>query len=78
VQIKCPKCKTVQDVTDKVATCPSCRTVLRRCTDCSHYDIRLSFCGATNRPIDVGEANYPTYSSPSTYCREYVPREVPA
>ncbi len=74
MEITCPKCKQVQDVDMKVATCPNCRTVLRRCLDCANYDVRLSFCGATNHPIDVGEASYPTYSSPSTYCREYKPR----
>lgn len=73
VEITCPKCKQVVDVDEKVATCPNCRTVLRRCRDCANYDVRLSFCRAFNRPIDVGEANYPTYSSDSTYCREYAP-----
>jgi len=73
VKITCPKCKKVQDVDDKVATCPDCRTVLRRCADCAKYDVRLSFCGTFNRPIDAGDATYPTYSSDSTYCREYVP-----
>jgi hypothetical protein len=71
MNIMCPKCKKVQDVTDKVATCPECRSVLRRCLDCSHYDKRLSFCVTTNRPVDAGEAHYPTYSSASTYCRDY-------
>lgn len=74
MQIICPKCKQVQDVDAKTATCPNCRTVLRRCADCDSYDPRLSFCGTTNRPIDVGEANYPTYSSESTYCRDYAPK----
>ncbi len=73
MNITCPKCKKVQDVGDKVATCPDCRTVLRRCLDCGKYDVRLSFCKETNRPVDTGEANYPTYSSTSTYCREYTP-----
>jgi len=45
---------------------------LRRCRDCEKYDVRLSFCRAFNRPIDTGEASYPTFSSDSTYCREYV------
>jgi hypothetical protein len=78
VRITCPKCKQTQDVDDKTATCPNCRTVLRRCADCDKYDVRLSFCQALNRPIDAGEANYPTYSSDSTYCREYTPANVPA
>jgi hypothetical protein len=78
VEITCPKCKKVQDVDDKVATCPNCRTVLRRCMDCASYDVRLSFCNKLNRPIDPGEATYPTYTSDSTYCREYTPRGAAA
>lgn len=73
VQIVCPKCKQMHDVDDKTATCPECRGVLRRCADCEKYDVRVSFCREFNRPIDVGDANYPTYSSESTYCREYSP-----
>ncbi len=57
MRMTCPKCKEVQDVDDKVATCPNCRTVLRRCTDCAKYDIRVSFCKGTNRPVDPGERN---------------------
>lgn len=73
MNMTCPKCKKVQEIDDKVATCPDCRTVLRRCVDCGRYDVRLSFCNEFNRPIDPGEAHYPTYSSESTYCREYQP-----
>jgi hypothetical protein len=73
MQIPCPKCKQTQDVDSKTASCPNCRTVLRRCLDCDRFDRRVSFCRAFNRTIDVGEANYPTYSSDSTYCREYLP-----
>jgi len=69
----CPKCKQVQDVDEKTATCPSCRNVLRRCVDCSKYDVRVSLCKAVNRPVPVADSNYPTYASPSTYCREYAP-----
>jgi len=72
MQILCPKCKQAQDVDAKTATCPNCRTVLRRCVDCEKYDRRVSFCRGFNRPIDVGEANYPTFSSDSTYCRDFV------
>jgi hypothetical protein len=36
------------------------------------YDVRLSVCKEFNRPVDTGEASYPTYSSTSTYCRSYV------
>jgi hypothetical protein len=78
VQITCPKCKQVQEVDAKTATCPDCRTVIRRCLDCEKYDKRLSFCRAFNRPVDTGEANYPTFSSDSTYCREYAPAVVAA
>lgn len=73
MQIMCPKCKQVQDVDNRTATCPACRTVIRRCLDCDKYDSRVSLCRAFNRPIDTGEANYPTFSSDSTYCREYLP-----
>ena len=77
MKIACPKCKQVQDVDMKVSTCPNCRTVLRRCTDCAKYDVRLSFCKSFNRPVDVGEASYPTFSSESTYCRDYAPAKPP-
>ena len=73
MQITCPKCKQVQEVDDRTATCPKCRTVIRRCKDCGKYDVRVSYCREFNRPIDVGEASYPTFSSDSTYCRAYVP-----
>ena len=73
MQIMCPKCKQTQDVDNRTATCPACRTVIRRCHDCDKYDSRLSMCRAFNRPIDTGEANYPTFSSDSTYCREFQP-----
>ncbi|HUU53763.1 MAG TPA: hypothetical protein VMY87_02495 [Armatimonadota bacterium] len=73
MQITCPKCKQAQDVDNRTATCSSCRTVLRRCVDCDKYDRRLSVCRAFNRPIDTGDANYPTFSSESTYCREFLP-----
>jgi len=78
VNITCPKCKQMQDVDLKTATCPNCRTVLRRCVDCSRYDVRLSFCKAVNRPVNVGESHYPTYAAASTYCREYAPTSPPA
>lgn len=71
MQMLCPKCKQVQEVDNRTATCPNCRTVLRRCKDCMKYDPRLSFCQTFHRAIDVGEANYPTFSSDSTYCREF-------
>jgi Fe-S-cluster containining protein len=73
VQIICPKCKQPQEVDNRTATCPKCRAIIRRCKDCGKYDIRVSFCRAFTRSIDVAEANYPTFSSDSTYCREYVP-----
>ena len=73
MQIMCPKCKQAQDVDNRTATCPVCRTVIRRCLDCDKYDSRVSFCRAFNRPVDTGEANYPTFSSDSTYCREFLP-----
>lgn len=78
VKLTCPKCKQVQEVDDKTATCPNCRTVLRRCVDCAKYDVRLSFCKEVNRPIDAGEAHYPTYAAQSTYCRAFVPSAPPA
>ena len=78
MKITCPKCKQVQDVDYKTATCPNCRNVLRRCVDCSNYDVRVSLCKAVNRPVSVGESNYPTYASASTYCREYAPANAPA
>lgn len=78
MKLTCPKCKQVQEADEKTATCPNCRTVLRRCVDCNRYDVRLSVCKALNRPISTSDANYPTYSAPSTYCREYAPSTPPA
>jgi phage FluMu protein Com len=77
MRITCPKCKEVQSADEKTATCPSCRTVLRRCADCAHYDVRVSLCKAVNRPIAPGESHYPTYASASTYCRSYAPANPP-
>ncbi len=77
MKIKCPKCKQVQDVEQKVSTCPNCRAVLRRCADCGKYDVRLSVCKSFNRPVDTGEASFPTFSSDSTYCRDYAPASPP-
>ena len=73
MKIICPKCKEEQEADEKTAACPKCRSVLRRCVDCAHYDIRVSVCKAVNRPIVMGEAYYPTFSSDSTYCRSYTP-----
>lgn len=78
MEITCPKCKQVQEADEKTATCPNCRAVLRRCVDCANYDPRRSFCTVSNQPIDTGESNYPTYSSPSTYCREFAPLVSPS
>lgn len=77
VKMTCPKCKQVQEVDVKTATCSTCRTVLRRCIDCSQYDVRASFCRAVNRAVTVGETHYPTYASASTYCREFTPASPP-
>ncbi len=73
MRMTCPKCQVVQDVDGKTATCPHCRTVLRRCVDCTHYDVSHSFCKAVNRTVEVGDSHYPTYSSASTYCQQYSP-----
>jgi hypothetical protein len=45
--------------------------LLRRCADCTQYNVRLSVCNVDGRQIDTGEASYPTYASSSTYCRSY-------
>ena len=76
--VKCRKCGSESTLEDKQAVCPSCRTILRRCADCLHYGVRSSYCGRTNQPQDVGDANYPTFSSPSTYCKDYSPIAAPA
>ena len=78
MRVTCPKCKQVQSVDEKTATCPGCRAVLRRCADCAHYDVRVSLCKAVSRPIALGESQYPTYTSESTYCRSYAPANPPA
>lgn len=68
--VKCQKCGTEVSL-DKEATCPKCRRLLRRCADCTQYNVRLSVCNVDGRQIDTGEASYPTYASSSTYCRSY-------
>lgn len=76
--ITCPKCKQPQEADERTAACPNCRAVLRRCADCTHYDLRTSVCRALNRPIPLGEAEYPTFTSESTYCRTYTPGQPTA
>ena len=77
MRIACPKCKAVHEADNKMAVCPSCRTVLRRCSDCAQYDIRITFCKAVNRAIPTGESDYPTFGSASTYCRAFAPKVQP-
>jgi hypothetical protein len=73
VTVKCRKCGRELTLEEKQAVCSSCRSILRRCADCAHYEVRTSSCRRTNQGVDVGEANYPTFSSPGTYCRDYTP-----
>ncbi len=77
MRITCRKCGEVVEAEAKTAACPKCRTVLRRCLDCTQFDIRMAFCKVVNRAITTGDAHYPTFSSPSTYCREFVPTSPP-
>jgi phage FluMu protein Com len=73
MRVTCPKCKSVQSVDDKTATCTSCRTVLRRCADCAHYDVRGSLCNAVNRLIAPGESHYPLKSAESGRAPQSMP-----
>ena len=77
VTIRCPKCKAEVelDAKAKMTSCKGCRALLRRCLDCTKYNVTYSTCRVNNAAVDVGEASYPTYSSPSVYCREYDPNE---
>ena len=77
MRITCPKCREAQTVDEKTAVCPACHTIVRRCTDCTRYDVRTSLCKAVNRPVDSATAWYPTYASESTYCREFAPLKPP-
>jgi len=70
--VRCHKCGTEGSLAAGT-TCPKCRTILRRCVDCGHYDLRRSLCAVTNQRVDTGEASYPTFDSPSTYCASYKP-----
>lgn len=72
--IKCPKCKTEVELDAKTSGCKKCRALLKRCSDCTKYNVTYSTCSVNNALVDVGEATYPTYSSPSVYCRNYDPK----
>ncbi len=78
MKISCPKCHEVQDLDEKTPACPKCRSVLRRCVDCTQYDVRMSLCRAVNRPVQTSTAWYPTFSSESAYCRSFSPSSPPA
>ena len=78
MKITCPKCHEVQEVDDKTSACPKCRAVIRRCVDCTQYDVRVSLCRAVNRPVQTATAWYPTFSSESAYCRSFTPSKPPA
>ncbi len=78
MRITCRKCKNVQEADEKTAVCPECRTILRRCVDCTQYDVRMAFCRVTNRQIPASDRDYPTFAAPSTYCRSYAPINPPS
>ena len=77
MRITCPKCREAKDADEKTIACPDCHTILRRCLDCSLYDVRMSICRAVNRPVQTSTVSYPTYSSQSAYCRSYAPTSPP-
>ena len=76
VYTHCPLCGRIELVGGK--RCAVCYTILRRCTDCGHYDKTNERCGALGGPpIEQTEAEAPTDKSRSYACPEYMPKFTP-
>ncbi|MGC4047001.1 MAG: ParB/RepB/Spo0J family partition protein [Armatimonas sp.] len=71
----CPLCGRVELI--GANKCSACWTILRRCSDCGHFDAASGRCASQRLPISETEANAPTETSRSFKCEEYRPRYQP-
>ena len=72
--IHCPLCGRVELV--GALRCSTCFTVLRRCTDCGHFDPAQSWCREYGIEIPREHAEAPTEASDSYRCSDFQPRYV--
>jgi ParB family transcriptional regulator, chromosome partitioning protein len=75
VYTHCPLCGRVELI--GANKCSACWTILRRCSDCGHFDAESKRCAAHKVPIPDEEASAPTEASKSFKCQEYRPRYQP-
>jgi ParB/RepB/Spo0J family partition protein len=75
VYIHCPLCGRIELV--GAVRCSTCFTVLRRCTDCGHYDPRQNWCREYGHSITVEDAENPNEESVSYQCPDFQPRYIP-
>lgn len=57
-------------------TCSVCGSVLKRCTDCGHYDPAYQQCGFFGYYVYGSEAEMPTEESHSFRCEQFKPKVV--
>ncbi len=75
VYTHCPLCGRVELI--GANKCSACWTILRRCSDCGHFDDESKRCAVHKVPISATEADAPTEASKSFKCQEYRPRYQP-
>jgi ParB/RepB/Spo0J family partition protein len=74
VYIHCPLCGRLELVGAK--RCATCFTVLRRCVDCGHFDVKQGWCGEHGYTVQPEDANNPNEESHSFQCPDFQPRYV--
>jgi hypothetical protein len=72
IAITCPGCGAQAWLTGE-ATCRRCGVVLRRCTDCTNFDVRRGACEALRLDLSNEELAQPTTLSLSALCAHYSP-----
>ncbi len=72
IAITCPNCGAEAWLTGE-ASCRRCGGVLRRCTDCTNFDLRRGACEALGLDLTNEELAQPTTLSLSALCPKYVP-----
>jgi hypothetical protein len=55
-------------------TCSVCGSILKRCSDCGHYDKVYQMCGLHGFYVYASEAEAPSEDSHSYRCEDYKPR----
>ena len=73
MEVNCPQCGT-ENWLENQSRCLACDAVLRRCVDCSGYDVNRESCGVLGTDIERYEAENPSLLSTSTNCVRYRPR----